>query len=167
MESQWSNRARSVVSEWQERAYGKLAEDLGWGWNPQRAFNHFSTPQAAKSDYRLSVERLRNNLGDDYDPGMSWQEFEKGWNEYKENCYYIDPPTKYENASIYSNSYANLTAITHMIEQVMPGQLAKVPLIASLPSGELNAQIRRIRGTSEVAILLQQGFTALSIIFPT
>jgi hypothetical protein len=157
MGGQWSDRARSVVSEWQERAYGELAEDLGWGWSPQRAFDKFATRQVAKDDYRLSVDRLKANFGSDYDPGLDWQEVEKGWNEYKEHYYYIEPPTKYEDASIYSNAFANLTAITTLIEQVMPGQLTKVPLIASLPSGELTAKLRSIRGTNEVVILLQKG----------
>jgi hypothetical protein len=167
MTGQWSDRATSVVSEWQERAYGELAEDLGFGWNPQRAFQQFSTPQAAEGDYRLSVDRLRDSFGHDYMAASDWQEVKKSLDMYKKKYYYVEPPTRYEDTSIYSNAAANLEMLTSAIEQIMPGRLKKTPLIASLPSGELNARIRAIRGTNEVVILLQQGSQDFFIIFPT
>jgi hypothetical protein len=159
MVGKWSDRARSVVSEWQERAYGELAEDLGLGWNPKKVFDQFSTRQVSKDDYRLSVHRLKDVLGHDYDPGVSWEEIERAWQSYKENFYYVDAPTQYEDASIYSSALANLAILTSAIEQVIPGRLDKIPLIASIPSGQLNASIRSIRGTNEVAILIQQGLS--------
>lgn len=157
MGSQWSSRARSVVSEWQERLYGQLAEDLGWGWDPQRAFKHFSTPQLAKDDYRLSVDRLRDIHGRGYYAEETWQEIERAWNEYKETYYHIEPPTKYEDAHIYSNALANLSVLTPLIEHVMPGHMSRTPRIATLPSGDLMAKIKKIRGSDEVVILIQQG----------
>ena len=160
MAAQWSDRAISVVSEWQERAYGELAEDLGFGWDPLRAFQELSPPQAPAGDYRLSVARLRDSFGRNYLPTFDWQQVEKYWDEYKRNYYYVNLPTKYENPNIYSNALANLTALTSAIKQAMPGHLDKVPIIASLPSGELNAKIRAIRGTNEVVILLQQGLAS-------
>ncbi len=159
MTEQWSSRARAKVSEWQEQAYGGLAEDLGWGWNPQRAFDKFSTRQVPEGDYRISIDRLRENYGPDYGRDLDWKKVEEDWDKYMKTYYHIEPPTKYENASIYSNAFANLTAITVLIEQVMPGYLTKTPRIASLPTGDLNAKSQNIRGTNEVAILLQTGLT--------
>lgn len=134
MAEQWSSRARAKVSEWQEQAYGGLAEDLGWGWNPQRAFDKFSTRQVPEGDYRISIDRLRENYGPDYGRDLDWKKVEEDWDKYMKTYYHIEPPTKYENASIYSNAFANLTAITVLIEQVIPGYLTKTPRIASQPA---------------------------------
>jgi hypothetical protein len=46
-----------------------------------------------------------------------------------------------------------------VIKQIVPGRLTRSPLVASIPTGRLNATIRRIRGTHEAVILLQHGLT--------
>jgi hypothetical protein len=154
----WSDRARSLVSEWQERAWGQLAEDLGLGWQPAQAFERFASPRLAHSDHRLSVERLQSTLGQQL-PAAQRAELERSFTEYKKRYYDITPPTRFEDHSIYSNALATVDTLLPLIGQVLPGRLTSAPLVATIPTGRLNATIRRIRGTDEVVILLQQGLT--------
>jgi hypothetical protein len=90
----WSDRAQMLVSEWQERAWGQLAEDLGLGWNPSQAFDRFATPRVAQSDYRLSVDRLQQTIGQKLSAAQR-VDIERTWDEYNKRFYDITPPTRW------------------------------------------------------------------------
>ena len=116
MAESWSSQARTVVADWQERAWGDLAVSMGLGWAPQRAFAAMSP--APVPDDLTSVERMRSGMGDDIVPQASWDSVEVTRNDYL-NRYLVDPPTHYESRLLHST-------LSHHLDFALE-QLASTP----------------------------------------
>ena len=153
MPQEWSDRARKVVTGWQERAYGDLGVDLGLGWAPMAAYERLARPLLPEE--RTSGAKAREMLGDDIVPGGDWDDFDCILAEYKRR-YFVEPPTPYEEPNLSSCVAEHLDTVLDVLstsEWTLPAR----PLVATLPSGELNARIRRIPATDEAAVLFQHG----------
>jgi hypothetical protein len=153
MPTQWSERARKRVNGWQESDWGEVASSMGLGWKPERAFEALSPPPLP--DDLITVDRMRRDVGDDIVPDGDWASVAATMKDYKDR-YLVDPPTRFEMSLSYSTLAYELDGALETLtglNVVLPYR----PLVASLPSGDVNAKIRKIPGSDEAVILFQHG----------
>ncbi len=148
----WPSEVQKLVQEKQEHAYSILAAKLGLGSDPAKAYVKLSVPQMPLSK-------------------VSWQEFAKQFgikltSEEEENLrelvqaqfghYFTEPPTPYED----SNRYVVMAMI---LDEVLAAFAAlgksfePKPIVATLPSGRLNAIVKCEDRTQTPIIFLEQG----------
>jgi hypothetical protein len=130
-----------------------LATSMGLGWKPERAFEVMSP--APLPDDLITADRMRSDLGDDIVAGADWASVSVTMREYEEK-YFADPPTRYEVSLSYSTLAYELDGAVKTLSatnQALPYR----PLVASLPSGDVNAKIRKIPFSNEAVILFQHG----------
>ena len=136
-----------AAREWRE-----LANSMGLGREPDRAFEALSP--APIPDDLITTDRMRRDLGDNIVAHADWASVAITMRNIEE--YFIDPPTRYEVPLSYSTLAYELDVAVEALtaaHQTLPYR----PLVASLPSGDVNAKIRNIPKSDEVVVLFQHG----------
>lgn len=152
MAEAWSDQAKKTVTDWQERSWGDLAISMGFGWAPKRAFEAMSPPVPSGD---LVVDTMRNDLGSDLVADRDRSSADITTRTYLAK-YLTNPPTPYESPLLYSTLTHHLDIALEAMAAT-PWKLAHEPRVATLPSGDLNAKIRKIRHSNEVVVFYQHG----------
>jgi len=153
MPNPWSEQATKRVTGWQERDWGMLAISMGLGWKPEQVFAAMS-PSPLPTDL-ISSDRMRRDLGDDIVADPNWASLAVTMRDYQDK-YLVNVPTRYEILPYYSALAYELDGAVDAIAAANQ-ELPYHPLVASLPSGDVNARIRKIPGSNEAVILFQHG----------
>ena len=145
----WDATAASRVGGWQEQAYGALAEELGLGWQPKRAFERLAVGPLPET--WTSPERFRQQVGVPFDPAA----LAASTAEYRHAYLASAPPTPFEEPNLFGVlcELKNVAA-TAFADTGLPTPDA---LIATLPSGRVHALTRRTGGARPPVILVEQG----------
>jgi IrrE N-terminal-like domain len=136
----WTPQTRDYVQNQQEDAYRDLAASLGLGNDPKAAFARLNRPRMP-----LSYASPEIYIADLLSQGIPLSEEDiqrikidlpKFYNRY----FSLDPPTQYENA----NRYSSLAVTFDGLLQALNSQGKTInprPLLATLPTGDVNAKI--------------------------
>ena len=149
----WTPEARKEVEEWQAKGFRSLANALGFDGDADRAYEHLIGDRALP-DHDWSDIWRKVGIPPPEDP-REREAIEAQFAGLYERLRGLEPPTRYEDPRNYPDMALLLAAVLdHLTERGTPVQ--EVPLIATLPSGDINAQIRRIPGVPTI-ILFEHG----------
>jgi hypothetical protein len=148
----WDDRMRRRVSGWQEQLYGRLAEDLGLGWDPREAYERLSVgPIPAEL---FSADRFREMRGPQLLPDSQIPEYEAIVKAFLER-YTAGAPTPYEEPGL----FVVLCELADLVRDKLNETEWGAPefAIGTLPSGRIHARTQRVGGDSPPVILVEQG----------
>ncbi len=143
----------AIVARLQEQAYGRLAEGLGFGWDPIRAHRHLAgsglDPERMASG---RAERRWGALVDVEDWGLIDSVAERFLARYGN----LQAPTPWEDP----NLFPMMTWMADTLEQTYARvgiDLEGGALVGTLPSGNVNAVALEVPETGERVVLFEQG----------
>jgi len=150
----WTPEQREFVQTWQERAYRSLGESRGWGSDPLTAFRQL-VPSDLPPEH-FSSDPLQRQHGADSLSAEEWAEFDRGGRAIR-NKYMSRPlPTPYEHPHLYRVMEMTFDAVIGA--SVFQGKpLDPLPLIATLPRGDVSAQILTEPETDVPIVFFEQG----------
>lgn len=151
----WTADAQAFVAYEQERAYRKIAEELGFGPDAAKAFNYLSHGVMPAS--HADPEKLKHLLGDVWPGGeASWQVFSANTRQLLELLFAYEPTSAFEDINLYRSMILTLLTLAMPIG-ADEGQTEPLPLVASLPSGDVNAKILVEPTSMQPIVFFEQG----------
>lgn len=150
----WTPEARKEVEDWQADGFRSLAADLGFDGDADSAYERLTGNRALPKDRDWSDIWTKLGISPPEDP-KEREAIEAQFAGLFERISGVEPPTRYEDPRNYFDMVLLLAAVLdHLTERGTPVQ--DIPLIATLPSGDINAQIRRLPGVPTI-ILFDHG----------
>jgi hypothetical protein len=149
----WTAEARAFVQNKQEDEYRTLAAALGLGLDPKQAYEKLSRPplkDAAADLFIKNALKAGIRLPDEERPQVK-----AGLDSVFQYYFSLKPPTSYES----QNRYSSMVLTFDGLDRVLAKQgrsLKPVPLLASLPSGDINARIMFAPGTRVPILFFEQ-----------
>src|SRR3979411_2032664 len=150
-----NSEARTFVQNKQEDAYRALAAALGLGLAPKKAYEKLSPSPGPLGDGRPGdfIEEARR-------AGIPLREkdvaaIKAGLTGMYRHYFSLEPPTLYE----LQDRYASMVLTFDGLNQTLVTQehsLAPPPLLASLPSGDINARLLFAPGTRTPILFFEQ-----------
>jgi hypothetical protein len=135
----WTPEARKRVEELQVREYRSLANDLGFAGDADKAYEHLMGNRALQNEPDVSSIWQTLGIEPPSDPDVR-AAVEAPVAGLYERVASVEPPTRYEDPRNYFDMVLLLAAVLdHLTAKGTPAP--SVPLVASLPSGDINAQI--------------------------
>lgn len=147
----WPPAVRQFVEWEQEKAYRRLADEMGVGGGPALAFNRLNPglPTAAQ----IAPTRFKDAMAPGFLSEEQWAQFDDLVAEKYRHYAALQPPTAYETAS----NYVILNLTFDALRGAWEGPSAPEPYLASFPSGDVNARIRTEPTTQAPVIFFEQG----------
>lgn len=150
----WTPEAQAEVEELQIRGYRSLAAVLGLGGDADKAYDYLMRDRAlpGKPEASLIWPKLGITPPSDFDARSA---IERDFTALYERISKVELPTRYEDPRNYFDMVLLLvTVLDHLAEKATPALSA--PLVASLPSGNTNAQLLKFPGVP-VLLLFDHG----------
>lgn len=154
----WTARVREFVEGQQERAYRRLADDLGLDGDARRAYARLAKPVPPAS---RMAQRSRDDL-EAYRPlpeGLGLDAFNTTAMRLYERYRLRPPPTPYEDPTRYP--------LLEMLADALWDELGAVdrqpdvrPIVATMPTGDVNARILGVPGADRPVVFVEQGLFA-------
>lgn len=150
----WPAEARTYVEDVQEREYRRVAGVLDLGSDPRAAYQRLSRRAVANG---ITVQALKENLGAElaFTP-EEWEQIGKDVLRLQERYLSAAPPTRYEDQS----RYAVVSLMFDRMQDALADEgraIAPRPLLATLPSGNVNANALTVPFTNISVIFFEQG----------
>jgi IrrE N-terminal-like domain len=153
MSGRWSPAQRDFVESQQRRRYRALADALRLGGDPRKAHAHFARSPVPLD--HLGSAQLRQVPGAPAYSPAEWEAFDRRVAELHRR-YSGKPQTSYEHP----NRYFSMALIFGDLQEVFAARgkpLDPSPLLATLPSGDVNARILIEPSTKAPIIFFEQG----------
>jgi hypothetical protein len=151
----WPTKARDYVEYKQEKAYRDLGDRLGDGSCPQAIYERLMSGRGASEKQTPEEVRDELKLGDKFSP-EHWEQVKRRIKEVEETPRNFPAPTRYEDQRMYK--------LMNEIRLIIIERAAKVgcpikfpPFLATLPSGDVNAQIAFPPESKQPVLFFEQG----------
>lgn len=151
----WGSETGSFVQDWQERAYRNLAVALHLGSDPTKAYDYLSSPPMPFE--HVSIERFiqagDNSANLDQE---QLEELSRTLEDRYQHYFSLKMPTPYEDPNRYPIMWMTFDALQNRL--LKKGRNVKPkPLLATLPSGDVNAKISIEPKTKTPIIFFERG----------
>jgi hypothetical protein len=152
----WTEKAREFVRNRQEDEYRALAGALSLGNDPKTAYERLSGP-VMPFDH-VSPETFIEALGI---AGMQLDEQARtdaraNLSNIYHHYWSLPPPTEYESQNQYSSMVLTFDALNNALHE-KGYALDAIPLLATLPTGDINARILAVPSTGSPVLFFEQG----------
>jgi hypothetical protein len=152
----WTPEAREFVRNWQEDEYRALAGALNLGNNPRRAYEKLSgsvmpLDYTSPEKFFAAYEDAGLFLGEQaraYAHASITSMYQHYWS--------LAPATEYEDQNRYSSMMMTFDSLNYALEK-KGYRLDPHPLLASLPTGDINARVLTISPARCPVLFFEQG----------
>jgi hypothetical protein len=152
MSADWSSRAIRIIGGWQERAYGQIGEQMGIGFRPAEVYRMLVPPPPPQGWTEAELDR---SMPAEFLTHVERSTFSEVLGNYMDK-YVAEPSTPYESPTFQAILRPDQELLLSTLEEIgLP--LPRPVVLATLPTGQVNARSRRIRGSDEIAILFEHG----------
>ena len=149
----WPESAVKFVRFEQERIYRRLGEEFGLGSDPTKAFAYLSRGEMPASN--IDPENFRADLVDQFGSD-DWEKVVSGAAHIRTYLFQLEPPTEFEDVNLYRSMWLTLSLAYELLDR-RGVKLDSIPLLATLPSGDVNARTVLKRGSPLPIIFFEQG----------
>lgn len=146
-----TGRARRLVANWQERAYGELAVEFGLGWQPRAAYDALNPP--VTNDASDAIDFVGSMYGGSASTDWGAWKYEI---ERTVEPHIPGPSAPFESVSfvIPASYYLSRVLDSSIWEPYRP---FPTPFVATLPTVGMNPLTRVFTNSAQAVIILQHG----------
>jgi hypothetical protein len=151
----WPTKTRDYVEYQQEKAYRELGDRLGDGSSPEAVYERLMSGRGAGEKQTPEQVRDELKLTGKFSP-EDWEQVKRRIKEVEEIPRNFPAPTRYEDQRMYKlMNEIRLIIIERAAKVARPIKLP--PFLATLPSGDVNAQIAFAPESKQPVLFFEQG----------
>jgi hypothetical protein len=151
----WPTKTRDYVEYQQEKAYRELGDRLGDGSSPEAVYERLMSGRGAGEKQTPEQVRDELKLTGRFSP-EDWEQVKRRSKEVEEIPRNFPAPTRYEDQRMYKlMNEIRLIIIERAAKVARPIKLP--PFLATLPSGDVNAQIAFAPESKQPVLFFEQG----------